>query len=323
MKGICQNCEKETELEFIRDRETFEIRGVPIEVEVQYYKCSECEEEFEEHISGYDPLDEAYREYRRRQGMLQPEKIKQVRKKYGLTQGEMSKILGWGSATLSRYENGALQDEAHERMLRLVIEPRNLLCLIAETPDVLSEEKKSRLLKESYSFKLIYEERYGDYEENDLSGYRKQDLAKFLHAILFFCKEGVSKTKLNKLLFYADFKHFKEYAVPITGTRYAHIPFGPAPDKYSLYFAALIEDGDIRVEEIIYSEGVGEKFFSVYQPDLSLFSDSELKILAAVREHFESFTASKISEFSHQEKGYQETETGHIISYDYANQLKL
>ena len=66
-------------------------------------------------------------------------------------------------------------------------------------------------------------------------------LAKLFNAILFFCKGRVLKTKLNKLLFYADFKHFKEYAVSITGARYARIPFGPAPDKYAFYFATLLE----------------------------------------------------------------------------------
>ncbi len=207
MRGICPNCERETELEFIKEKEEIVVRGEPIEVEVQYYKCSKCGEEFEEHNTEYDPLDKAYREYRRRHDMLQPEEIKDLRKKYGLTQGEMSKLLGWGGATLSRYENGALQDEAHEKALSLANDPRNLLELIERTPNALSLEKKNRLLKElkeleeeTYSFKYIYEERFGRYEGNILSGYRKLDLEKLFSAILFFCKGGVIKTKIGTLL---------------------------------------------------------------------------------------------------------------------------
>ncbi len=332
MRGICPNCEEERELELVRGTESIEVRGELIEVEMTYYKCLTCGEEFEDPHSENDPLDKAYREYRRRNGLTQPEEIKSFRKRYGLTQHEMSSLLGWGYATLNRYENGALQSEAHEKTLRLIMDdPHNLLKLIEESPNVLDKEKRDRLIneleaeeEEAYSFKRIYEERFGRYEADELSGYRKLDIAKLFNAILFYCKGGVFKTSLNKLLFYADFKHFKDYAVSITGARYARIPFGPAPDKYDYYFATLIENDLIKVEEIPYSEDViGEKFVSLKEPDLSIFSNSELKVLATVKEHFNDFTAKKITDFSHDEKGYEETETGRLISYKYANELKM
>ena len=330
MKGICPNCEKETELEVVQNVEDIKVRGEVIKVEVKYYKCKNCGEEFEDPRSDEDPLDKAYREYRRRHGMMQPEEILESRKKFGLTQNEMSRLLGWGGATLSRYENGALQDETHEKGLRLAMEPRNLLQLIKATPDVLPEEKRDRLInelraaeEETCSLERVYEERFGKYEASELSGYRKFDLAKLFNAVLYFCKSGVLKTKLNKLLFYADFKHFKDYAVSITGARYAHIPFGPAPDKYALYFATLIENGAIKVEEDVIGDFIGEKFISIKEPDLSLFSDGELKILATVKEHFKDFTAKKITDFSHDEKTYKETAPGDIISYEYAIELKI
>jgi putative zinc finger/helix-turn-helix YgiT family protein len=330
MKGICPNCEKETELELIHRVEDIKVRGEAIKVEVKYYKCKNCGEEFEEPHSDEDPLDKAYRAYRRRHGMMQPEEVRDFRKRFGLTQNEMSRLLGWGGATLSRYENGALQDETHEKALRLAMDPRNLLKLIEEAPDALSEEKRNRLInelkaaeEEACSLEMIYEERFGKYEANELSGYRRFDLGKLFNAILYFCKGGVLKTKLNKLLFYADFMHFKDYAVSITGARYAHIPFGPAPDKYALYFATLLENGAIKVEEDIIGDFLGEEFISVKEPDLSSFSDSELKILATVKEYFKDFTAKRITDFSHDEKGYKETATGDTISYEYANELKL
>ena len=80
--------------------------------------------------------------------MLQPEQIRDWRKQYGLTQNELSQILGWGCVTLSRYENGALHSEAHEKILRLSMEPHNLITLIEETPDALPEDKRERLLGE-------------------------------------------------------------------------------------------------------------------------------------------------------------------------------
>ena len=57
--------------------------------------------------------------------MLQPEDIREFRRRQGLSQKELSDPLGWGAVTLSRYENDALQSEAHERALRLAMQPRN------------------------------------------------------------------------------------------------------------------------------------------------------------------------------------------------------
>jgi putative zinc finger/helix-turn-helix YgiT family protein len=110
MKGVCPGCEKITELEHIITTEEFNIRGELISVKSQYYKCKECGEEFEDPGSKDDPLDKAYREYRRKRGMVQPEEIREMRKRYSLTQKELSNLIGWGGATLSRYENGAIQD---------------------------------------------------------------------------------------------------------------------------------------------------------------------------------------------------------------------
>ena len=148
MRGICPNCEKETELEVVRATEEIEIRGESVPVDVEYYRCLACGEEFEDPRSDDDPLDRAYREYRRRHGMMQPEDIQATRKRYGLTQSEMSRLLGWGAVTFSRYENGALQDEAHGKILRLAMEPRNLLTLIKENPGTLTEEKRAHLVEQ-------------------------------------------------------------------------------------------------------------------------------------------------------------------------------
>ena len=99
-----------------------------------------------------------------------------------------------------------------------------------------------------------------------------------------------------------------------------------APDKYALYFATLVENGTLEVKEVLYpalENAIGEEFKSTKKPDLSLFSDSELKILATVKEYFNDCNAKRITDFSHDEKGYKETEQGQIIPYEYAVELKI
>jgi putative zinc finger/helix-turn-helix YgiT family protein len=329
MKGICPNCEKETELELVRTREVVEVRGEPIEVDTEFFKCMECGEDFE-NTRGADSLALAYQEYRHRHEMLQPHQIRDWRKQYGLTQNELSQILGWGGVTLSRYENGALHSEGHEKILRLSMEPRNLITLIEEAPDALSENKRERLLGELHaaddeacSFARLFEEQFGRYAPDEFSGYRKLDSQKLFNAILFFSVGGQLKTKLNKLLFYADFKHFKEYSVSITGARYVHLQYGPVPDDYDYYFAELSREHYLGVEEEVLGNYTGFKCVTRVEPDLGAFDQSERDVLQQVINYFREFGSAEIMKFSHEEAAYTSTMEGETISYLHAENLRI
>jgi putative zinc finger/helix-turn-helix YgiT family protein len=329
MKKICPYCEAQREIEVVEKIEKVDVRGEIIEVGSSHYHCPVCKGDFEDPKNGFGFLEKAYAEYRRRHGLIPPPEIKAFRKRYGLTQGELSKLLGWGPVTLSRYENGALQDDVHDKMLRLAMNPENLMRLIEDTPEALPEGKRKRFLDELQKEcelvlapEKVCEERLRRYEPDEFSGYRRLDLDKFFNVVLYFCKDGDFKTKINKLLFYADFLHFKQYAVSITGARYAHATFGPVPDKYETLLAALIENGALASEEFMCSEEVtGEKLVALKNPDFSLFSDSEIKILATVREKFRGFTSRRIMEYSHNETGYKTTVPGQFISYKYAGEM--
>lgn len=332
MKALCPYCEKETDLEIVRCEEEAIVRGEKIRVNNEYLKCLECGGDFYDPKSPRDHLDEAYREYRRRHNMLQPEEIKNLRSEYGLTQGEISKLLGWGAATISRYENGALQDEAHDKQLQLITEPANLSLLLDKTPEALAPGKRERLiesLKEadfrSCSFDNFFNEHLGGYEASRLSGFKKLDLNKLYAAILYLCKGGITETALNKLLFYADFKHFKEYATSITGSRYAHLPYGFVLNDYALIFGALVRDGAIEEDEVFYRKyPYPVKILKTkIRPDLDIFEPSELKTLAEIKEHLGGWSAKKLTYFSHKEKGYVDTGDGEIIAYEYAKALQI
>src|SRR4030065_2336465 len=93
MNGFCPNCEKESPLLIVQKAEDFNVRGEIISVEVEFYQCQECGEEFEDSKSAVDPYEIAYREYRACKGMLQPDDIRDFRIKRGLKQKELSEIL--------------------------------------------------------------------------------------------------------------------------------------------------------------------------------------------------------------------------------------
>lgn len=331
MKLSCPVCDNSSELELIKETKDILIRNEPITIKMEYHKCSACGEEFIVPDPENDPLESAYRLYRAKHDMLQPEEIRSFRFKYRLTQGELAKLLGLGVASISRYETGKLQDQAHDTLIRLATDPAKIRELINNSVDAFSEEKKRRVLdaiKEQEEPIVTSLERFitlnfQNYNPDEYSGFKKFDIDRFLNAVLYFCKGGVTKTMLNKLLFYADFKHCKEYTVSITGARYANVPFGPAPSDYDFYYPILIRQNAVDVEELIYPKYTGERFVAKQEPNLNVFSDTELHILSLVKEFFKDFDATKMSNYSHGEKGYKDTKTGELISYAYAEYLKL
>lgn len=122
-KVKCPFCRKSGRVETVEEVRPFRVRGEEFKLPVSFQRCGACGEEFEPLGGiGQDPLEAAYRAYRKRRGLLQPEEISGLRKSTGLTQKELAGLLGWGAVTLSRYETGALQDDAHDVALRLALE---------------------------------------------------------------------------------------------------------------------------------------------------------------------------------------------------------
>ena len=61
-----------------------------------------------------------------------PEEIKKIREQYGLSQRSFAKLLNWGDKTICRYENGSIQDKAHNSLLLFLREPENMRTYLTE-----------------------------------------------------------------------------------------------------------------------------------------------------------------------------------------------
>ena len=108
--------------------------------------CAECGEElFNEELDSATLIN-AYNEYRRRHKLLLPEEIRKIREQYGLSQRSFAKLLNWGDKTIRRYENGAVQDRAHNSLLLFLREPENMRTYLTENEVALDEKQVAKLL---------------------------------------------------------------------------------------------------------------------------------------------------------------------------------
>jgi len=336
-KVICPVCEKEVEVEPIKKTITVKVRKENIEIPVTFFKCKECGyDEIEDRENPIDELDLAYREYRKRHGMLQPEEITQLRKQYGLSQRELAKILGLSPATLSRYETGGLQEPAHDYLLQMLKKPENMLEILNKNKELL-KEKKIMALREILLNKINNKEKEKEIEERHniksetFRGNRKFSVERFKDIVYCIINRMeqmnyvVNKTKLNKLLFYTDFLHFREFGVSLTGAAYAKLPYGPCPDDFQHLLDLMEKENIIVVKEFYHPIGNEEIAESrLYTPASKreiLLSQREKEFIDFVVKTIGSKKASELSDLSHKEKAYKETEDYKNIDYRYAKDI--
>lgn len=116
----CYECNKNTETEIIEKEQTLNVKGKYITLQVQIRVCTTCGEEILDEELDTKSLEKFYEQYRILENLLLPEEIKTIRQKYNLSQASFSKLLGFGEKTITRYENGAIQDACHDNLIRLM-----------------------------------------------------------------------------------------------------------------------------------------------------------------------------------------------------------
>lgn len=125
----CEECGRLVEIQSQTRSETLKVKGVDITLDIDTCVCTACGNPvFVPDVDG-ESLKRFYREYRRRMGLLQPEEIRDIRSKYGMSQETFARVLGMGAKTIARYENGSLQDEAHNNLILLMRDRKNMYTL--------------------------------------------------------------------------------------------------------------------------------------------------------------------------------------------------
>jgi len=134
--------------------------------------------------------------------------------------------------------------------------------------------------------------------------YRK----KLLNAVLFFASytKRVNLGKLSKLLYFLDFIHFNQTGYPSIGLKYYTFEKGPVPKDFWLEIrdADVPEDYKGKIGLIRRTDDFAPNYKEVEiraleKPDLSVFTQREIKILDDLAFVYKEATASDMSEVTH------------------------
>ncbi|HEX8694363.1 MAG TPA: Panacea domain-containing protein [Longimicrobium sp.] len=127
--------------------------------------------------------------------------------------------------------------------------------------------------------------------------------------------EHFGSTKLNKILFYADFAAYAVTGESITGHVYRKLPYGPVPRELPAVRKRLTKSGSLAIQNrarYLYRQ---ERPVALREPDLSLFSGQEIAIVNEVIRWLWNDSATEVSERSHGFLGWKSARMNEEIPY--------
>jgi HTH-type transcriptional regulator / antitoxin MqsA len=105
----------------VHERRPMRIGGRTVEVEDTFYRCPECGEAFYAGGMADDALRRATAAIRAEDGLLPPGEIAALRRRYGLTQAALERLIGAGPKTVVRWERGTVsQNRTADTLLRVL-----------------------------------------------------------------------------------------------------------------------------------------------------------------------------------------------------------
>ena len=316
----------------VYEPDTMTFRGEKFDCIYTSYRDDESGESFTTTESDSAWWNQVTNQYRAKYGLPYTDEIIDVRKRYGVSAAKMSQILGIGVNQYRLYEQGEVPSVSNGRMIRSVMNPKVMLEMVESSKNEMSKSEYERIVSkvkaviaesEAYKLEQYETKRLFSVPRGAENGYAQISIDRLKNILLFFISKGngVFFTKMNKLLFYADFMAYRVTGKSVSGLAYKAIAHGPVPMRWDRIYSFFDE---IDQEIVQFSDGrEGTKLVSKLSPDMAEFSDDELRILEYVSQRFKNETPTQISETSHEEEAWKKyKDSDKLISFEMAFTLK-
>ena len=279
---LCWNCRKSVPYRIKARKDERIIKGVAYSFDEKYALCEVCGEEIT--VPGLDDENEHQIDniYRIDNDLITIDDIKIILEKYNIEKRPLSKLLGLGELTITRYLEGQLPSKRYSTMLQ------RLLRYDEEMKKILEERKDS-----------ITEAAYNKVEEaiaqrEYLWGHTSkiEVVALYMIASLY----EITNLSLQKLLYYFKALGYVFYKEDILAEECEAWVYGPVFVKiYKKYKSFGREPIRNEYQEIDFD---------------NLLSSEEKKLCDYVLENFAIYNGSILREFTHRETPWLEARDG-------------
>ena len=192
-KGYCENCNKVVEYYTKETKDTFSIRGKEYTYNKLVGYCNNCNEEITANFLTDENLKRIDDKYREIEKIIKVEEITQILKKYKIGKKPLSKLLGWGEVTLTRYINGDIPTKPYSDELYKILDDVNYM-------EKILDKNKNNITEKAYN---CAKEASKDLNANISNDNIENELELIAKYIILIGKE-VTPLALQKILYYAQ-----------------------------------------------------------------------------------------------------------------------
>lgn len=326
----CSNCDNNVNYS-IRKGVIENYKGYKVDVEEKIAVCNVCNNDIYVSEIESENFKRLYSKYKELADIISGEEIISFRNDYNISQRELTSILNWGKMTINRYERGAVPSQSYNDLLKLIISNQDIFkekvedAFQCERITQKTYDKVQDKLKKSSKdyFKEVVTDSL-THIEDEYNGYRKFDIERLMNLLSYIADNvDLYKTSMNKYLWFIDFENFKENVRSITGLRYMRFTYGPIIEDFKYEEILNFFDDKIVKEEFEEDCKITTKIKSKKNYDLSIFKEEELEVINNVINKLKEKSCTEISNLSHEEEGWIQNDNRDLISYDFADKLKL
>lgn len=336
MREYCPYCKKEVDYK-IEKRDLKEFRGIEINTYENVAVCKECHQDLYVNEIEEKNNKRMYELYREKANIIKPQDIVNLRKKYDISQRELTAILGFGKMTINRYERGGVPTKSQSDYIRLLIDNDSKFI------EKVKEAYKNGSINDKTYKKIVSTNLENEISKDDIqdmyrrvinnslelkpnifNGYKLFDL-ELVENIISYISSKVSNltiTSLNKYLWFIDILSFNQRGVSITGLTYQKQQYGPTIIDQRYKEISLLDDKYIRND---YEDENGTRTIITSNKnfDLSKLKESEIEIINKIIKLLKNKNVTDISNMSHEEEGWKKTKKFDEISFEYAMNLNI
>lgn len=293
-KGFCENCNNLVDYKLKEINDSIEIKGKKYNYKRLIGYCKNCGEEISSNEINDENLNRIDKVYRNEENIITTEEINKILNKYKIGKKPLSKLLGWGETTLTRYLNGDVPSKVYSDQLYNILHNEDYISELIEENKNLITKKAYNNIKES--IKKIKEKTFESNIDKEID-----IIAKY---IIVTGKE-ITPLALQKILYYAQgfyVAFFGKFLFDEDCQAWVHGPvFVDIYEKYKEFKSAnIFIDIDYDIEDMIV--------------------DEKREILDAVIKYFGYYNGKALEKMSHYETPWINARKG-LLSMENSNSI--
>lgn len=295
---------------------TVDVKGIDITYDEYYRIDLETGEEIFDRDLEIKNDSIVFDIYKKQKGLLTNSEIKSIRKKYDMNQKEYAMAIGVGEVTVNRFENGSIQTEATDAIMRLSENPDNMYDLLLKNQPNIPEELFDRFMKKVNELKKLKEHRIAtidfdkivnlNFETVDVDDVADNVIQKYNLRYIDLNKEYnietncefITPLKLQKLLYYVQGLALSIFGKPAFNNKICAWNYGPV------------------VNEIYQKYKINQRDPISTPKNIKKISEGLECLIKIVIASYGKFEAGSLIDLTHDEEPWLNTEKNEEISLE-------